>query len=118
MSLWKKRGKSDESLTTFKFDFTGKTRTVSDPRPGVPDTIYTLNPYGATTKIQAPEGQTSMNRWGIETCGAARPTPRRSNIRRAMLSTVSRRSSSTRSTGLVPFVRMGWGQWAISTRMA
>ena len=56
-------GSSDESVTTFQYDFSGKTRTVSDPRSGVPATIYTLNAYGATVKIEAPEGRTTTMVW-------------------------------------------------------
>ena len=57
-------GKSDESVTTFVYNFgqgVANTRVVSDPRPGVPPTTYTLNDYGTTLRIDASRTGTG---WG------------------------------------------------------
>ena len=43
------------------------TRTVSDPRgAGYAPTVYTLDGYGAVTRIQAPEGQNTTQVWAID----------------------------------------------------
>src|SRR5262249_39072381 len=53
------------------------TRAVSDPRPGVPATVYTLDAYGATTEIDAPLGQKTMMTWAMDHPDpAAVPDPR------------------------------------------
>jgi RHS repeat-associated protein len=38
-------------------------RLVSDPRPGVPGTLYTLNSYGAAVRVDAPLGRTTRTVW-------------------------------------------------------
>ena len=38
-------------------------RAVSDPRPGVPATVYTLNSYGAAVRVDAPLGHTTQTIW-------------------------------------------------------
>ncbi len=58
--------KSEVSVRTFSYNFgegDGNTRTVSDLRPGVAATVYTLDSYGAVTKIEAPEGATTTMVW-------------------------------------------------------
>ena len=49
------------AVTTFVYNLSTNsnspnTRVVSDPRPGVPPTTYTLDAYGATIEISAPDG--------------------------------------------------------------
>ena len=39
---------------TFTYNINAGTRVVTDPRPGVPPTTYTVDSYGATTEIDAP----------------------------------------------------------------
>ena len=59
-------GKSDISVRTFFYNFgdgDGDTRVVSDLRPNVAATTYTLDAYGAVTKIEAPEGDTTTQVW-------------------------------------------------------
>ncbi|MEI9924472.1 MAG: VCBS domain-containing protein [Bradyrhizobium sp.] len=60
-------GTSDESVVKFQYDFGGKTRTVSDPRPDVAPTVYTLNEYGSVTKVEAPDGLTTTMVWATPT---------------------------------------------------
>lgn len=59
---------TDDSVTRFTYDFAGGTRRVSDPRTGlnIPDTVYTLNAYGATVRIEAPLGQTTLLEWATD----------------------------------------------------
>jgi YD repeat-containing protein len=50
-----------ESVTHFTYNLSvtpglANTRVVTNPRPGIPPTTYTLNDYGATVKIAAPDG--------------------------------------------------------------
>src|SRR5262249_26783825 len=59
-------GKSEESVTRFDYFFDSRTRVVSDPRFNVPPTIYTLNAYGATVRIEAPEGQIFTKVWSTQ----------------------------------------------------
>src|SRR5262249_26557960 len=49
--------------TTFSYQIDAGTRKVSDPRPGFLQTIYTVNAYGATTKVEAPLGKISIMEW-------------------------------------------------------
>ena len=66
-----KTGESESSITTFTYNITSpgtpSTRVVSDPRsvsePTIPPTVYTLNGYGATEKIEAPLGKVTMMEW-------------------------------------------------------
>jgi RHS repeat-associated protein len=44
----------------FTYALNQSTRRVSDPRGGIPDTVYTLDAYGATTKIEEPGKVTEM----------------------------------------------------------
>ncbi len=57
-----------DAVTRFTYDFAGGTRRVSDPRAaaGVPDTVYVLNAYGATLRIEAPLGQTTTMEWATD----------------------------------------------------
>jgi RHS repeat-associated protein len=63
---------TDDQSYGFRFDFTQSRRYVSDPRGtdsdgvAIPDTEYTLNTYGATTRIRAPLGQESELRWATD----------------------------------------------------
>lgn len=63
---------ADDQSYGFRFDFTQSRRYVSDPRgtdsdgTAIPDTEYTLNVYGATTRVRAPLGQESEMRWATD----------------------------------------------------
>lgn len=59
--------KPEGVITDFHYDFNNKTREVSDPRPDVGPTIYTLNDYGATVQIEEPMGKTSIQEWCTDT---------------------------------------------------
>ncbi|CAB5137262.1 hypothetical protein D3OALGB2SA_4008 [Olavius algarvensis associated proteobacterium Delta 3] len=55
------------STTTFTYNIsttpgTPNKRIVQDPRP-IPPTVYTLNDYGATVKIEAPLGKVTTMEW-------------------------------------------------------
>ncbi|MDR4506573.1 MAG: Ig-like domain-containing protein [Candidatus Scalindua sp.] len=53
-----------EGVTTgFTYSFSGKTRVVTDPRPNVSPTTYTLNDYGATVTIVAPMSKRTKMEW-------------------------------------------------------
>ena len=54
-------GGNQHSITHFTYNLSiqpgvANTRIVSDPRSDIPPTTYTLNPYGAVTRISAPDG--------------------------------------------------------------
>jgi RHS repeat-associated protein len=61
----------------FTYDLAAGTREVSDPRPNVAATKYTLDDYGATVKVEAPLGRTTTTTWCTEiplpdACGGVR----------------------------------------------
>jgi len=63
---------TDDQSYGFRFDFPNFRRYVADPRAtdsdgnAIPDTEYTLNVYGATTRVRAPLGQESEMRWATD----------------------------------------------------
>jgi len=64
---------SEQVTTGFTYDFEQGTRTVGDPRAGDPNdphppspAVYTLNPYGAVTRIQEPLGKVTVMEWGTD----------------------------------------------------
>jgi YD repeat-containing protein len=72
-----------EGVTTrFGYDFLTKTRTVTDPRSEDPQdpappppTRYVLNDYGATVRIEAPLGKTTVMQWCTDAPHPACPDP-------------------------------------------
>jgi RHS repeat-associated protein len=63
-------------ITNLTYDFPNRTRTVSDPRSPqepIPPTIYTVNNYGATVKIEAPLGKTTVMEWCTDAPSPACP---------------------------------------------
>ena len=61
---------SSPAVTKFTYNFSitpggSNTRVVTDARPGVPATTYTLDDYGATIRVDGPDGQTTRYRVGL-----------------------------------------------------
>lgn len=51
-------------ITKFdEYNFTNSTRVVSDPRPDIAPTTYTINDYGATVLIEEPMGKKTYMEW-------------------------------------------------------
>src|SRR5262249_52427089 len=54
---------------TYNFSITpgaSNTRVVSDARPDVPSTTYSLDDYGATIRVDGPDGQTTRYEWAFD----------------------------------------------------
>ena len=65
-------------------------RAVSDPRPGIPPTVYTLNAYGATVQVDAPLGKTTRTIWCTDAVPAPECNGRRDALRAAEIDPAGR----------------------------
>src|SRR5205814_5329630 len=62
-------------VTHFDYQIAASKRVVTDPRPSVGPTTYTVDDYGATVKTEAPLGKTTSTEWATPATPRPGPVP-------------------------------------------